>query len=144
VQSDLVAPFWIELWNESLRMKESKVRSVGLADIQARIITGQGQGRLKYTKTTLDKTDWDSQDHLARFLYMVRTVNTEDNEGVFYNRYWPDDFKDQCLWTLKSWLLQQHSPSHWTQPSGGRALFGDKVLGRFCLEKTLPVRFCGD
>ncbi|QKX57159.1 uncharacterized protein TRUGW13939_04267 [Talaromyces rugulosus] len=126
LQSRLVKPWWTELWNDCLKTREKGIRSVGLAEVQERMLSGEANGIMKYSTTQPDKEEWDLADHIARFIWNTGSLNEKSNEGVFYNRRFSEDYQASIMWSLKSVLIQMHSPSYINKPTGGTAILGTK------------------
>jgi hypothetical protein len=126
LQSTLVKPYWIELWDCCLKQQKNGVRGIGLGLIQELLAIGEAGGRRKYSQTFRDdsKLEWEIGDHLACFLYWVKRENLESNEGVFYGRNLADEDMDRAVWALKGILVEMHSPSQINNAMGGKAVFG--------------------
>ncbi|OJJ89339.1 uncharacterized protein ASPGLDRAFT_31037 [Aspergillus glaucus CBS 516.65] len=101
LRSCLVQPWWIELWTECLSKRASGERGVGVGEIQAKILAGEGNGRNEYSDPIPEKKEWSAADHIARFHFMV-------------------------VWALKGYLTKIHTPSHIKKPTGGAAIFGER------------------
>ncbi|PYH34632.1 uncharacterized protein BO87DRAFT_435891 [Aspergillus neoniger CBS 115656] len=115
LQSDILKPFWVELWDSYLKTSGKKgARGVGLAAVQETLIQGE------------KGASWGAVDHLARFMYWVRKENLESCEGVFYGRNMHPDDIDQAIWILKNYLQELHSESQINKKTGGTAIFGTK------------------
>lgn len=75
----------------------------------------------------LDRTNkehWDETDHYACFVYWVKKLNKESNEGVFFGTNMADAEMDQIVWALKEHLRTIHTPSRINRGQGGNAIFG--------------------
>lgn len=131
LRSRLVQPWWIELWTECLSKRASGERGVGVGEIQAKILAGEGNGRNEYSDPVPEKKEWSAADHIARFHFMVKTRNLVSNEGVFYGKNFADSYLDKVVWGLKGYLNKIHTPSHINKPTGGAAIFGEWVLGEY-------------
>ncbi|RLL98129.1 hypothetical protein CFD26_106248 [Aspergillus turcosus] len=136
LRSDLVRPWWEELWNDHLSREQAKERGKGIADIQNRILSGETHGVCKYSSRWPNKEDWDGADHLARFHWGVKDDNLRSREGVFYRKNLSDDQMDRIVWALKGWLCKMHSPSYINRPHGGTAIFGTKRQGNVLQAKS--------
>lgn len=86
LRSEMVRPWWVELWNDPLSQEQTKERGKGIGDIQNRILSGESHGVLKYSTTQPKKDDWDAADHLARFHFNVKDINLRSREGVFHEK----------------------------------------------------------
>lgn len=86
LRSCLVQPWWIELWTKCLSKRAGGERGVGVGEIQAKILTGEGNGRNEYSDPIPEKKEWSAADHIARFHFMVKTQNLVSNKGVFYGK----------------------------------------------------------
>ncbi|OJJ85305.1 uncharacterized protein ASPGLDRAFT_34929 [Aspergillus glaucus CBS 516.65] len=126
LRSCLVQPWWIELWTECLSKCVSGERGVGVGEIQAKILAGEGNRWNEYSDPIPEKKEWSAADHIARFHFMVKTQNLVSNEGVFYSKNFADSYLDKVVWALKGYLTKIHTPSHINKPTGGAAIFGER------------------
>lgn len=129
LRSQFVKPWWEELWNDCLSSRQ-KVRSVGLQEVQERILPGEAHGTMKYSTTQPEKEEWGVVDHLARFMWNVIDLTQNSNEGVFYNRRFKVDYCEAIVWGLKSELMKMHSPSYINKGTGRTAIFGTTRPGK--------------
>ncbi|BCS16433.1 hypothetical protein ALUC_80640A [Aspergillus luchuensis] len=83
LQLDFVKPYWLELWQHLSKVGDTE-RGTGLARVQETLIRGEARGNTKYSRRHVDKTNWDINDHMAYFLYNVRTENLSRRDGVFH------------------------------------------------------------
>ncbi|GKZ61541.1 hypothetical protein AnigIFM49718_008260 [Aspergillus niger] len=127
LKSDLVAPYWKELWESCLRLDtvQSLKRGIGLSQVQELMHTGEAGGKRRYSQVFgRDQSSWQVGDHLACFSYWVKNENLKSNQGVFYGRNISDEDMDRAVWALKGVLVEMHSPSQINKPMGGAAIFG--------------------
>lgn len=124
LRSNMLKPYWIELWEDFFKHRQSTECDPCLMAVQERIIDGEACGRMTFSEPQRDKTDWDVTDHYACFLYWVKWYNTRSNQGVFWNRDMTDEEMDCIIWALKDYLVYIHSPSHIMEPTGGNSIFG--------------------
>lgn len=66
--STLVKPYWIELWSDFLMNLKSRERRVGLAFVQQKLISGESNGKMKYSDPFCNKETWDAANHYACFV----------------------------------------------------------------------------
>lgn len=124
LQSGLVKPYWVALWEEVIK-DSIRERGVGLQIVQRRLAHGESGGKRKFSTDEPETESWDSIDFYARFLHKVKSVNWADHRGVFYRKNFSDQSMDAMVWSLKEVLRQMHAPSQINNPkSGGRAVFG--------------------
>jgi hypothetical protein len=124
LMSNLVKPYWVELWSDFLTNLKSRERGVGLAFVQQKLISGESNGKIKYSDPFRNKETWDAANHYACFVWWVITQNLRSNEGVFYNRGFTNTEMEMICWSLKDILRGMHAPTHIDTPSGGFRLFG--------------------
>lgn len=79
---------------------KKRPRAPDLSKVQSFLLTGQLAGSRKYSKPRPDKKTWEAEDHFARFLHQVRSVNLDDRNGIFYNKGWSDSEIDQRIWLV--------------------------------------------
>lgn len=131
LQSDLVKPYWCELWNDYLSKKKFTHRGPGSKAVQLRAIICDAP---KYSPSSAnedkDKSDWDDIDHYACFLHNVREENLRKTQGVFFNKGFEDDHMDDLVWALKGYLRKLHCRCKIDSGGGGRAIFGDSLIGK--------------
>ena len=132
LQSDLLCPYWIELWNSYLKKaaQAKSERGVGLNIVQKRIMSGESLGNTKYSGRNPDKASWDEADHVACFVWHIKHENTRSNNGIFYNRNLSDTTIEKIIWGLKNWIRQKHAPSYINTAIGRTALFGTTREGK--------------
>lgn len=144
LQSDFVKPYWLELWGYlSQTGSNAQKRGAGLSRVQELMIRGEAKGSAKYSRRHVDKTMWDINDHIAYFLYSVRSENLSRRGGVFYQRNLHTSEMDAAIWVLKNVLVQMHSPSQIDKRSGGNALFGTCLPGEYS-RNNLQKPFAAD
>ncbi|GAA85914.1 hypothetical protein AKAW_04028 [Aspergillus luchuensis IFO 4308] len=107
LQLDFVKPYWLELWQHLSKVGDTE-RGTGLARVQETLIRGEARGNTKYSRRHVDKTNWDINDHMAYFLYNVRTENLSRRDGVFH----------------RLGLHTGEMEAAIKKPSGGTAVFG--------------------
>ncbi|RAQ41734.1 DNA repair helicase rad5 [Aspergillus flavus] len=132
LKSALVAPWWKELHSDCLsKPKSGKPARVSQKVILERLTRGEANGKTRYSARFPEKDDWDLADHLARFVYMVKTENYRSNQGVFFRKNFPEPFMEAIVWALLNYM---------------RSTDGSSILGkRPCSEesKEEPL-FCVD
>lgn len=133
LQSDLVKPYWCELWNDYLSKKRFTHRGPGFSAVQLRAIICEAPKYSPSSSTIKDKSDWDDVDHYACFLHNVREENLKREQGVFFNKGFEDDHMDDLVWALKGYLRKLHCRCKIDKPSGGRAIFGSALTGKIYL-----------
>ncbi|OJD26554.1 hypothetical protein ACJ73_02059 [Blastomyces percursus] len=135
LQGPLVKPYWRHLFvhyiypeqQRAKRARKTRPRGPALKDVSIRLINGEKQGKKRFSAPWVDHSDWTAEDHLAYFLYHVRTWNATHQDGIFWSRQVPEPDMDAYVWSIYLWLTQAHAPSRINRPNGGRNLFPDIV-----------------
>ncbi|PIG82089.1 DNA repair helicase rad5 [Aspergillus arachidicola] len=132
LKSALVAPWWKELHSDCLsKSKSGKPAKVSQKVVLERLTRGEANGETRYSARFPEKDEWDFADHLARFVYMVKTENHRSNQGVFFRKNFPESFMEAIVWALLNYM---------------RSTDGSSILGkRPCSNETKeePL-FCVD
>lgn len=105
LQLDFVKPYWLELWQHLSKVGDTE-RGTGLARVQETLIRGEARGNTKYSRRHVDKTNWDINDHMAYFLYNVRTENLSRRDGVFHRLGLHTGEMEAAVWALKNILVK--------------------------------------
>ncbi|PYH90760.1 hypothetical protein BO71DRAFT_433557 [Aspergillus ellipticus CBS 707.79] len=130
LQSDVVKPFWIELWDECIKHTSRTKRGLGLAAVQEQMIRGEARGLAKYTRRNPQKHDWEIRDYLVMFMLQVKSANLNQSDGMFYQRGFTENQMDNMVWALKNIISSLHAPIQIQKKSGGTVIFGTKSDGK--------------
>jgi hypothetical protein len=146
LQGKTFFPFWKELYFDYVlpeqqaaqREKRSRTRGPALKDVQIVLMHGEKGGAMKYSAMAPNKENWTASDHLARFLYLVRFMNTKNRDGIFYGKNIAESKMDALVWSLQMLLVKEHQPSRINRAGGGVAL-----VGKLTDESSIPDTFTG-
>ena len=88
-----------------------------LETVQIRLLSGQGDGDMRYSNRYADTSGWDIVDYQARLLYTLRDFNMNSADGLFYGKRISENEVDSRLWNLWKWVEYNEAPSRRTKKS---------------------------
>lgn len=134
----MVKPAWLELWNDYLKTRPNRERGPGLAVVQERVISREAHGKMEFSRPDRsDENEWDETDHYGYFLFWVKKLNTESNQGVFFRKAITENRMDQIVWSLKSYLQHQHTHSQINRPMEDLGQFMPRQWNNVGYQRTL-------
>lgn len=127
VDSDLFTDHFDQLYesvivpkrNEASAQGRARTREMNLVTVEAALAEGESHGKRKYSVRRPKKENWQTHDHYALAIYLLRKENTESFHGIFYESDISDKEKQEILWAILVFRIWEMSPSRVAKRQAG-------------------------
>lgn len=110
----LFAPAWFEFYDRFIlpsKKGNGGARHDDLKTVTKAISEAARDSSRRYTRSDIDTSDWSFVDHAARFILRVVNENTEDRDGISFQKAWSLGYRQQVIWAVYRKVNQEHAKS---------------------------------